>query len=91
VFLLVWALHKKSAKPNKSEPEAVSTGSPLIYEGDSLTVNPWLFLSNGHPVATTTPSGLPAWGPRFASGSDTASRTLHGLFGKATRLAELQN
>ena len=25
---------------------------------------------SGDPVATTTPSGLPAWGPRFASGSD---------------------
>jgi len=23
------------------------------------------------PVATTTPSGLPAWGPRTARGSDT--------------------
>jgi hypothetical protein len=32
----IWmALHKKSAKPNKSEPEAVATGSPLIYEGDN--------------------------------------------------------
>jgi hypothetical protein len=26
------ALHKKSAKPNKSEPEAVATGSSLPYE-----------------------------------------------------------
>jgi hypothetical protein len=27
-------LAQKSAKPNKSEPEAVATGSPVIYEGD---------------------------------------------------------
>jgi hypothetical protein len=32
--LTIAALHKKSAKPNKSEPEAVATGPPLISEGN---------------------------------------------------------
>jgi hypothetical protein len=32
---------------------------------------------SGDPVASTTPSGLPAWGPRSASGSDTG---VAGLF-----------
>ena len=30
------------------------------------------------PVASTTPSGLPAWGPRSARGSDTAAFDLVG-------------
>ena len=36
-------------------------------------------MGSGDPVATTTPTGLPGWGPRFASGSD--------LFGFADFLA----
>ena len=56
------ALHKKSAKPNKSEPEAIATGLPLILRRRWLTVKSLAFPSNGDPVAT-------------ASGSDTASRT----------------
>ena len=30
---------------------------------------------NGQPVASTTPSGLPAWGPRPARGTDTRAYT----------------
>ena len=47
--------------PIVSEPGAVATGSPnssRVYD----------------PVASTTPRGLPARGPRSALGSDTRSR-----------------
>src|SRR6266852_3161088 len=51
-----------------SEPGAVATGS------DNSTGQSASLVIQGAPqdlVATTTPSGLPAWGPRPASGSDT--------------------
>jgi len=55
-----------------SEPGAVATGPLLI----SLTQ-----FTNGCPVASTTPRGLPARGPRTAPGSDITSRrdTYHNL------------
>src|SRR5207237_8028910 len=46
-----------------SEPGAVATGSSTHLD----------------PVATTTPAGLPRWGPRFARGSDTTSDNLGGI------------
>src|SRR6266852_650018 len=51
-----------------SEPGAVATGS------DNSTGQSASLVIQGapqDPVATTTPSGLPAWGPRPATGSDT--------------------
>src|SRR6266571_9071211 len=46
-----------------SEPGAVATGSSTHLD----------------PVGTTTPAGLPRWGPRFARGSDTTSDNLSGI------------
>src|SRR6266404_3671305 len=46
-----------------SEPGAVATGSSMHLD----------------PVATTTPAGLPRWGPRFARGSDTTGDNLGGI------------
>src|SRR3989442_5550531 len=48
-----------------SEPRAVATGSS----------NPANIGLRPDPVASTTPSGLPAWGPRSAHGSDTVTYT----------------
>jgi Cu+-exporting ATPase len=48
-----------------SEPRAVATGSS----------NPANIGLRPDPVASTTPSGLPAWGPRSARGSDTITYT----------------
>src|SRR5882672_8865301 len=51
-----------------SEPGAVATGS------DNSTGQSASLVIQGapqDPVATTTPSGLPSWGPRPAPGSDT--------------------
>src|SRR5437764_8108766 len=48
-----------------SEPRAVATGSS----------NPANIGLHPDPVASTTPSGLPAWGPRSARGSDTVAYT----------------
>src|SRR5207237_2895423 len=48
-----------------SEPRAVATGSS----------NPANIGLRQDPVASTTPSGLPAWGPRSARGSDTVTYT----------------
>jgi chromosome segregation protein len=51
-----------------SEPGAVATGS------DNSTGQSASLVIQGAPqnlVASTTPSGLPAWGPRSAPGSDT--------------------
>src|SRR6266404_5812776 len=46
----------------ESVPGALATGSQLIAR-----IRDW---RDGYPVATTTPRGLPARGPRFAPGTD---------------------
>src|SRR2546430_9267736 len=49
------------SEKQKSEPSAVADGWSLIVERS---------MTNVQPPASTTPSGLPAWGPRSAGGSD---------------------
>src|SRR5712691_10136656 len=58
-----------------SELGAVATGSP-----DSTEHSASLVIQDEHldPVASTTPSGLPAWGPRSAPGSDTDAAAVSG-------------
>ena len=46
----------------QSVPGAIATGSQLIARVRDCR--------DGYPVATTTPRGLPARGPRFAPGTD---------------------
>ncbi len=46
--------------------------------------------ATAEPVATTTPSGLPAWGPRPAPGSDTGDEPAHMPQATCTPDLELQ-
>src|SRR5438094_103318 len=53
-----------------SEPRAVATGSSVTNPQSAIR-NP----RSTDPVASTTPSGLPAWGPQSARGTDTQDPT----------------
>jgi hypothetical protein len=59
VFLAGLVTDRQQRQRN-TEPEAVATGSRFGSPG---------LASENDPVATTTPRGLPARGPRSASGS----------------------
>src|SRR5207302_6005021 len=56
-----------------SEPRAVATGSRVT--------NP----QSTDPVASTTPSGLPAWGTRSVRGTDTQDPTKVGTLNTRAR------
>src|SRR5437762_12633454 len=59
-----------------SEPRAVERVSKLVSEPGAVAMGSNNSAKLDDPVATTTPRGLPAWGPRSALGSDTAYLSL---------------
>src|SRR5207253_1551169 len=63
-----------------SEPRAVATGS-RVTNPQSAIRNP----QSTDPVASTTPSGLPAWGTRSARGTDTQDPTKVGTLNTRAR------
>src|SRR5882724_2978284 len=61
---------KVGSASSVSEPGAVATGSARVFDYDEPfmgLIPSWV----SDPVASTTPRGLPARGPRSAPGSDT--------------------
>ena len=67
-----------------------SQGTNVFVEAASMDESGSLDGATAEPVATTTPSGLPAWGPRPAPGSDTGDEPAHMPQATCTPDLELQ-
>ncbi|HYN24379.1 MAG TPA: UvrD-helicase domain-containing protein, partial [Pyrinomonadaceae bacterium] len=64
--LLAYRSRCSTLHPFKQPPDDLPPGDPVATARGS----------DSDPVATTTPSGLPGWGPRSARGSDEVSEAL---------------
>ena len=80
-FSQVWPL-KALPKPHKlgsrnkirlRQPRREESVSKLVSEPGAVAMGSNNSAKLDDPVASTTPRGLPAWGPRSALGSDTVS------------------